>query len=91
MGYTMAMEANAMENQKLFEEFPYKRPDLDQLKEEFRDLTQKLRNAEAFLEVGRHRGGQPASERCGHHVQPGQYPEFHGYPGSLLRSGKGLF
>ena len=40
-----------MENQKLFEEFPYKRPDLDQLKEEFRDLTQKLRNAEAFLEV----------------------------------------
>ena len=34
MGYTMAMEANAMENQKLFEEFPYKRPDLDQLKEE---------------------------------------------------------
>ncbi len=40
-----------MENQKLFEEFPYKRPDLDQLKEEFRDLTQTLRNAEAFLEV----------------------------------------
>ena len=51
MGYTMAMEANAMENQKLFEEVPYKRPDLDQLKEEFRDLTQTLRNAEAFLEA----------------------------------------
>ena len=69
-----------------FSQMPYERPDLEAVKGQLTQFTQRLKDAAGYEEARSiFLEKEEADRRCGHHGHPGSDPQHHRHPGRVLR------